>query len=191
MYSPFPFVSFQAFEVDVILVLDQERVYNDLVRDMPEFVKVVWLPKSGGVVERPPEQRIEAREARIKRYYYGHNNKLFPHSFDVKFSDLKDKIYKIGAPSLPDSCMPLGMKSEDNETKLVKVHLSAKDLLNHLLAVSFASTTEELILTNIAGFVLVADVSAEEQKITVLSPQPKPLPDTMLLLSEIRFVNTA
>ena len=183
-------MSFQAFEVDVILVLDQERVYNDLVRDMPEFVKVVWLPKSGGVVERPPEQRIEAREARIKRYYYGHNNKLFPHSFDVKFSDLKDKIYKIGAPSLPDSCMPLGMKSEDNETKLVKVHLSAKDLLNHLLAVSFASTTEELILTNIAGFVLVADVSAEEQKITVLSPQPKPLPDTMLLLSEIRFVDT-
>ena len=50
-------VSFQAFEVDVILVLDQERVYNDLVRDMPEFVKVVWLPKSGGVVERPQEQR--------------------------------------------------------------------------------------------------------------------------------------
>ena len=30
----------QAFEVDVIIVLDQERVYNDLVRDMPRFVKV-------------------------------------------------------------------------------------------------------------------------------------------------------
>ena len=29
-----------AFEVDVILVLDQERVYNELVRDMPSFVKV-------------------------------------------------------------------------------------------------------------------------------------------------------
>lgn len=38
-----------SFEVDVILVLDQERVYNELVRDMPEFVKVVLLPKSGGV----------------------------------------------------------------------------------------------------------------------------------------------
>ncbi|XP_023328870.1 polyribonucleotide 5'-hydroxyl-kinase Clp1 [Eurytemora carolleeae] len=40
----------QAFEVDVIVVLDQERIYNDLVRDMPKFVKVVWQPKSGGVV---------------------------------------------------------------------------------------------------------------------------------------------
>jgi hypothetical protein len=34
--------------VDVIIVLDQERIYNDLVRDMPKFVKVVWQPKSGG-----------------------------------------------------------------------------------------------------------------------------------------------
>lgn len=37
------------FEVDVILVLDQERLYNELVRDMPTFVKIVFLPKSGGV----------------------------------------------------------------------------------------------------------------------------------------------
>lgn len=39
----------QAFEVDVIAVLDQERLYNELVRDMPPFVRVVFLPKSGGV----------------------------------------------------------------------------------------------------------------------------------------------
>lgn len=39
----------KVFEVDVILVLDQERLYNELVRDMPNFVKVVFLPKSGGV----------------------------------------------------------------------------------------------------------------------------------------------
>lgn len=39
----------KAFEVGVILVLDQERLYNELVRDMPDFVKVVFVPKSGGV----------------------------------------------------------------------------------------------------------------------------------------------
>ena len=173
----------------MILVLDQERVYNDLVRDMPKFVKVVWLPKSGGVVERPQEQRMEARDSRIKRYYYGHDGKLFPHSFDVKFTDIKDKIYKIGAPALPDSCMPLGMKSEDNETKVVKVNITAKDLLNRLLAVSLANITDDLIVTNVAGFVLVTDVNADQQKITVLSPQPKPLPDTLFILSDIQFVD--
>ena len=39
----------KAFEVDLIIVLDQERLYNELVRDMPDFVKVVFQPKSGGV----------------------------------------------------------------------------------------------------------------------------------------------
>lgn len=35
--------------VDVIIVLDQERLYNELKRDMPEFVRVLLHPKSGGV----------------------------------------------------------------------------------------------------------------------------------------------
>ena len=30
-------------------MLDNERLYNELKRDMPKFVKVVYLPKSGGV----------------------------------------------------------------------------------------------------------------------------------------------
>ena len=66
--------------MDAIIVLDHERVYNDLVRDMPKFVKVdnwtfmvepdtdrhlgpqvVLQPKSGGVVSRNQEQRNESR----------------------------------------------------------------------------------------------------------------------------------
>ena len=82
----------QAFEVDVISVLDQERVYNELSNDMPDFVKVVWLPKSGGVVERDGAQRAKARDARVKRYFYGADQKLLPHSFSVKFSDLKVRV---------------------------------------------------------------------------------------------------
>ena len=41
----------------------------------------------------------------------------------MKFSEVKDKIYKIGAPTLPDSCMPLGMagKAEENQTKYVMI----------------------------------------------------------------------
>jgi polyribonucleotide 5'-hydroxyl-kinase len=181
----------QAFEVDVIVVLDQERVYNDLVRDMPAFVKVVWLPKSGGVVERNQEQRTAARDQRVKQYFYGPTNNLFPHSFEVKFSEVKDKIYKIGAPTLPDSCMPLGMKSEENLTKLVHVQPNQRDLLNHLLAVSFATTDADLIISNIAGHVVVTDINMEEQKMTVLAPQPRPLPNTLLLLSDVQFVDSS
>eukprot|EP00092_Neocalanus_flemingeri_P007445 GFUD01008041.1.p1 GENE.GFUD01008041.1~~GFUD01008041.1.p1 ORF type:complete len:444 (+),score=129.18 GFUD01008041.1:63-1334(+) len=180
----------QAFEVDVIIVLDQERVYNDLVRDMPKFVKVVWQPKSGGVVSRNQEQRAESRDSRVKQYFYGPRNNLFPHSFEVSFSEIKDKLYKIGAPELPDSCLPLGMKITDNKTKLVAVNPNPRDLLNHVLAVSFTSGTEDVIITNVAGFVVVTDIKVEEQKLVVLSPQPRPLPDTLLLLSEVQYVDS-
>ncbi len=76
--------------MDVIIVLDEERVYNNLVRDMPQFVKVVWLPKSGGVVKRSPEedQKMEARDPTIKQYFYGPTGNLFPHSFEVGISFL-------------------------------------------------------------------------------------------------------
>jgi len=181
----------QAFEVDVIVVLDQERLYNDLVRDMPKFVKVVMQPKSGGVVGRSSEQRTELRDLRVKQYFYGPSGNLFPHSFDVHFSALKDKIYKIGAPELPSSCLPLGMKVSDNKTKLVAVNPSPRDLLNHVLAVSFTSVTDDVIITNVAGFIVVTAVDTEARKLTVLSPQPQPLPDTLLLLSDIQFVDSA
>ncbi|XP_046387891.1 protein CLP1 homolog [Ischnura elegans] len=178
----------QAFEVDVILVLDQERLFNELVRDMPSFVKVVFLPKSGGVVERSQATRAEARDSRVKEYFYGLRSRLYPHSFDVRFSDVR--VCKIGAPSLPDSCMPLGMKAEDNMTKLVSV-TPGTNLLHHLLAVSFAaSLDEDVIQSNVAGFVCVTNVDMERQLMTVLSPQPRPLPKTLLLLSDIQFMDS-
>ena len=37
------------FLVDIVIVLDQERLYNELRRDLPEFVKVILQQKSGGV----------------------------------------------------------------------------------------------------------------------------------------------
>jgi polyribonucleotide 5'-hydroxyl-kinase len=39
----------QAFAVDVVLVLDHERLFLDLQRDLPPTTDIVPLPKSGGV----------------------------------------------------------------------------------------------------------------------------------------------
>lgn len=143
----------QAFEVDAILVMDQERLYNELVRDMPDFVKVVFVPKSGGVVERSKSLRVESRDKRVREYFYGVKTPLYPHSFEVKWSEAR--LYKIGAPVLPASCMPLGMKAEDNLTKLVSV-APGPSLLHHLLSVSFADSPEDdVVQTNVAGFVCV------------------------------------
>lgn len=72
------------------------------------------------VVERSQSNRAENRDSRVHEYFYGSMSpQLYPHSFDVKLSEVQ--VYKVGAPSLPDSCMPLGMKPEENKTKLVQL----------------------------------------------------------------------
>ncbi|XP_038044313.1 polyribonucleotide 5'-hydroxyl-kinase Clp1-like [Patiria miniata] len=177
----------KAFEVDVIVVLDQERLYNELVRDMPSFVKVVLQQKSGGVVERTRAFRSTARDSRIREYFYGFENCFYPHSFEVRFSDVE--IFKIGAPAVPNSCLPLGMTPEDNQTKLVAVQPS-NELSHHLLSVSLAKSKEDdLLKTNVAGFVCVTHVDMDRRVFTVLSPAPRPLPRRYLLLSEVQFMD--
>ena len=105
-------------------------------------------------------------------------------------SDIKDKLFKIGPPELPDSCLPLGMKVSDNKTKLVAVNPNPRDLLNRVLSVSFTNTVEDVIMTNTAGFLVVTEVKHDDQKLVVLSPQPRPLPDTLLLLSDVQYVDS-
>uniref|UniRef100_A0A2C9K704 Protein CLP1 homolog n=2 Tax=Biomphalaria glabrata TaxID=6526 RepID=A0A2C9K704_BIOGL len=176
-----------AFEVDVICVLDQERLYNQLKSDLPDFVKIVLLPKSGGVVERSQATRAESRDNRIREYFYGLKNNFFPHSFDVKFNDVK--LFKVGAPSLPESCLPLGMKVIDNQTKLVPL-LPSNNLLHHILSVSAATTVDQdIVETNVLGFIVVTGVDVEKGLFTVLSPSPRPLPKNILLVMDIQFMD--
>lgn len=81
----------------------------------------------------------------MKEYFYGLRSPLYPHSFDVRFSDVK--IYKIGAPSLPDSCMPLGMKADDNKTKLVQV-TPGITFMENLVFINHVRTVLSYSLTN-------------------------------------------
>lgn len=178
----------QAFEVDVIIALDQDRLYNELKRDMPDFVKIVLQPKSGGVVERSRQHRIESREGRVREYFYGVRTSLYPHIFDVKFQDVK--IFKIGAPVLPDSLLPLGMKQEDPHLKLVAVKPD-QQLLHHVLGVSMAASTEQdIVHTNVMGFICVHSVDMEHQTLTVLAPAPRPLPRNILLVCDVQFLDS-
>lgn len=178
------------FRASTILVLDQERLYNELLRDVPKNspTQVVFLHKSGGVVERSKKLRHESRDLRIKEYFYGVRSPLYPRTVELKWPDVH--IYKIGAPALPDSCMPLGMKTTNNETKLVQV-VPGQQLMHHLLAVSFAKYGDEQVIDrNVAGFVCVTAVDTEKQTITLLSPQAGPLPNNLLIFTEVQFMDS-
>uniref|UniRef100_A0A2K6S3S1 Uncharacterized protein n=1 Tax=Saimiri boliviensis boliviensis TaxID=39432 RepID=A0A2K6S3S1_SAIBB len=163
-----------AFEVNVVVVLDQEPLYNELKRDFPHFVHTVLLPKSGGVMECSKDFWRECRDELLICCFY--------RAFNVRFSDVK--IYKVGALTIPNSYLPLGMSQEDNQLKLVPV-TPGRDMVHHLLSVS----TEDLFKTSVAGFIVVTSVDAEHQVFTVLSLAPGPLPKNFLLIMDIQFMD--
>ncbi|XP_065846562.1 polyribonucleotide 5'-hydroxyl-kinase Clp1-like [Oscarella lobularis] len=176
------------FDANVVLVLDQERLFSQLKTSLGSSVQVVLLPKSGGVVSRSRSFRNDARMAAVRKYFYGTaKESLYPHSFNVGFDDVL--VFKIGQPRVPDSCLPLDAKKDDSATKVVSVALDM-DLLHCVCGLSLASgPSEDLARTNVAGFVVVTDVSMEKRTLTLLSPAAHPLPRNCLLISDIRFVD--
>lgn len=59
------------------------------------------------------------RENKIREYFYGSKNNICPHVLTVEFKHIK--IYKIGAPQVPDSCLPAGMVLKNPYNKIVPV----------------------------------------------------------------------
>eukprot|EP01094_Clydonella_sp_ATCC50884_P022648 TRINITY_DN5253_c0_g1_i1.p1 TRINITY_DN5253_c0_g1~~TRINITY_DN5253_c0_g1_i1.p1 ORF type:complete len:423 (-),score=133.46 TRINITY_DN5253_c0_g1_i1:9-1277(-) len=174
----------QSLKVDVVLVVDNERLYSDLVQAHKD-IEVVKMQKSGGVVTRPREFRRETRDKRIREYFYGPREDLCPHQVVVPFSKLD--IFKVGSSSkVKDYALPLG-EAQADPFKLVRVTPSPS-LVHSILSVSHAHTEEEALDANIAGFLYVTDVNSERSTITVLSPSPAPPPSTIMLLGGMKWL---
>ena len=72
------------------------------------------------VVCKSNDSRSQIKNIRIHEYFYGTNAKnLYPHSIEINFNEIK--IFKIGTPQLPDSLLPMGMKTEENHTKIFQI----------------------------------------------------------------------
>ena len=66
------------------------------------------------------DSRSQMKNLRIHEYFYGISSKiLYPHSIEINFNEIK--IFKIGTPQLPDSLLPMGMKAEENNTKIFQI----------------------------------------------------------------------
>lgn len=178
------------FNADVVLVLGQEKLCSmlkDVLKSKPK-VDVVKLQKSGGVVSRPPKYRQKSRGHRIREYFYGMANDLSPHSNIANFSDLS--VYRIGGgPQAPRSALPIGAEPTADPTRLVPVNIS-QDLLHLVLAVSFAKEPEEIISSNVAGFIYITDVDVQRRKITYLAPSAGELPGRILILGTLAWLET-
>ena len=176
------------FQINCILVIDHERVFNDLMRDIPEDKAAsILLPKSGGVVKRNPHCRRRTRESRVRQYFYGFRRPLNPFVYNVSLDDVD--IYKIGAPQVQDSLLPINhVTDDDHKLKVVKVDVDL-ELLHSVLSLVHESDPANLVGTTVAGFIVVKDVKLDERQLTILAPAPHPLPLRTCLLSDTKFTD--
>jgi polyribonucleotide 5'-hydroxyl-kinase len=178
--------SISTLAANIVLVIDHERLYNDLLKQFGKTIKVVKLAKSGGVVTRDPAYRRKTRMNRIREYFYGLSGDLCPHSTVVDFKDVV--IYKVGGgPQAPQSALPIGAQSTVDPVRLVEI-IPSSEIVHSVLGVSHAKTPDQILTTNLAGFLYVTEVNFERQKITCLAPCPGPLPSKYLLLGSLKWL---
>jgi len=120
---------------------------------------------------------------------------LSPYSMTVKFGDLK--IFRIGAESMaPSSALPIGASRVITELQPVDVDPTNPGLLNMLLALlpqppadrsDEGFTDEDLVTTDIVGFIVVTAVDIPKQRMTILSPNPGSLVGRTALIGSFEW----
>lgn len=177
--------SIQTLKADVVLVVGQERLFNQLQTELKSSgVSVVKLSKSGGVVTRTKELRATARKARVEDYFYGPMKELSPASQTAKIDDFK--IYRVGGgPKAPSSALPIGSASISDPLK-VSVVSNLRDVLFTIVAVSHADSADLLLSVNVAGFIYIQDVDVTSGTLTYLAPCPGPLPGNLMLAGNFK-----
>ena len=91
------------------------------------------------------------------------------------------EVYKVGGgPKAPLSALPIGATAVADPLRIAPV-TSCSELLRCLLAVSHAQAPEQLLSSNVAGFLYVTDVDVKQNTITFLAPCPGPLPGKYLM----------
>lgn len=178
------------FNANVVLVSGQEKLCSmlkDVLKNKPN-VDVVKLQKSGGVVSRGAKFRQKARSYRIREYFYGLSNDLAPYSNVSNFTDLF--VYRIGGgPQAPRSALPIGAEPAADPLRLVRVNIN-RDMLHLVLAVSFAKEADQIVSSNVAGFIYVTDIDIQREKITYLAPSAGELPSRFLIVGTLTWLES-
>ena len=179
------FESVLALKCNVVLVIDNERLYNDFTSHTfgQSEIEIIKIPKSGGVVSRDARFRRAQLTSSVREYFYGVKKELSPMRMTLPFS--KIQIFRCGGgPQAPSSALPIGTTSLINKALPVLVQ-PTKDLQNSVLALSYAQDEKQILESSVAGFVYVSAVNFANATLTLLSPRPGPLPGLVFVVGNL------
>lgn len=194
----------QEFNVDVVLVMDQEKLYSSLSSQLAAKgdVTVIMLPRSGGVVQRDRDTRLRCRKGKIKDYFYGVSKSrslLSPVRQDKRLSALR--LVRAGGIMLSEGMRSVGDTTVVDTTTLTRI-VPSQDLVNSIVGVLHPPIEEEdpgqdsigadipsnLLNSNIAGFLKVLAVDIDNDNITFLCPCPGNFPSRFILVGQLKWM---
>ncbi|KAF8112012.1 hypothetical protein N665_0069s0038 [Sinapis alba] len=172
----------RTFNASLVIVLGQE---TELVYDLHKAfkfkknVQILNLERSSGVFSRSSDFRKMLRNNSIQKYFNGATNNLTAYIKTAKFSDMQ--VYRIG---------DLIEKSSSTKGSKITPVLLDKDLVNTVLAISYAKQPHDIISSIVAGFVYITDVDLGEEEITYLSPSAAELPSKIFIMGTLTWHQT-
>lgn len=197
-----------AMRINVILIMGHDRLYSMLknhIEKEPQLssLKVIKLPRSGGVVSRDATFVRASRSLSMKRYFYGdqvegpNNTKtpsLTPFLAHVEFKQVT--LYKLSSVALSASLLPVSAKQSTEPVQLSPVDITEK-LQHALLAVCHPAAVQayqesgrarDLYEAGVAGFVAVERVIMDTEMLHLLCPCAGSLPSSTLLIGDISWM---
>jgi polyribonucleotide 5'-hydroxyl-kinase len=200
-----------ALRISVVLVMGHDRLYSTLKsavgKNETNPVKVIKVPRSGGVVSRGKDFVRQQRSRSMKRYFYGESVEspigqqanhrvpsLTPFLAQVPFGPIK--LYKFASMSLSASLLPVAATQATESVQLVPVEIT--ESLQHAMvavchphavqAFQASGRAKDLYEAGVAGFCVVERVLMETEMLHLLSPCAGSLPSQTLLLGDLSWM---
>jgi polyribonucleotide 5'-hydroxyl-kinase len=188
----------RAFDVDHVFVIEQDRTYNDLKRELAaggSKAVVTRLSKSGGVVSHEANYVKYTERQTCRDYFYGKMRDLCPRPIILPFAQLF--LYEtVSTPPAPRDALPIGAVAAPREVEYVRV-VPDESLERRILGVSgeFGNITSPLTASQMArlskgncrGFVHVQKVDMANGRLTLLMPNSVGMPSNVLIVGNVNM----
>ncbi|KAH3678379.1 hypothetical protein WICMUC_001396 [Wickerhamomyces mucosus] len=186
------------FDIDILVVVGNERLFIDLKKRFKERLTVVKVPKSAGVVDIDDAYQRKLQQKAIKEYFHGiDKSPLSPYTVNVDFKVVNVFKPYIESTELISSVLPIGEEGfedskDDKSSKLIEhVETNSSNLLNSVVAILHADKNEdedEIVRSSVLGFAVVTDVDDIKSFLRILIPVPGRLPDKAMILGSFRYI---
>jgi polyribonucleotide 5'-hydroxyl-kinase len=201
----------EVMRINVILVMGHDRLYSMLQSHIQKkttgSIKVIKLPRSGGVVSRDATFRRHSRSLSMKRYFHGDMilsapssagshpvPQLTPFLAHVSFADVT--VYRLSSVALSASMLPLAATQATDSVEVTVVPSSSWNehavwAVCHPIAVQAYATSQRakaLYETGVAGFVTVDRIVQESEQLHLLCPCAGILPSYVFIVGDITWM---